>query len=154
MKFIGINSKDRKRSMIDAQSLHVAELSLGLVHVDHGVLWRGEKYGLGYVLYEFAFFVPPAEQTYAAIARPRAAGALIGGNAVVYAFNVAGETIPAVPEMLPEDRIVWLATKGDVELAIARGLVARPQLAVNGVVHWRWPETPPADMAAAMRRRA
>jgi hypothetical protein len=46
--------------------------------------------------------------------------------------------------MLDEKKdIVWLPTQLDVEVAIAKGLVQRPTVAVNGKVEWRWPDQPP-----------
>jgi hypothetical protein len=67
---------------------------------------------------------------------------LIAGSAVCYA-NV-GETVPVSPHMLDEKKdIVWLPTQLDVEVAIAKGLVQRPTVAVNGKVEWRWPDQPP-----------
>jgi hypothetical protein len=139
MKFTAIKPHDKKLVLIETDSLSVAEASVGLVStkVDHGVLWRKEEIGvgLGYVMYEYALFVPTDQQKYASVF-----GKLIAGNCIVYAFNEIGDTIPVSEDMISEKDIRWLPTLWDVEMAIAHRRVTRPILAVNGEVIWRFPE--------------
>jgi hypothetical protein len=63
-------------------------------------------------------------------------GQLFSGEAILFAFDEAGETIdmPATPLKPP----IWLADKQEVELAIAAGMVERPVAKVNGAVMWQW----------------
>jgi hypothetical protein len=142
MKFLAIKPRIQKLEWIDAAELRTAEQAIGLGNVDHGMFWRKDDgNGLAYVVYEFGFYVPPTQQSYAAVF-----GKLIAGNAVVYAFNETGDTVSVLPEMISEGDVVWLPTQQSVEDAIAAGVVQRPIVAVDGQVKWSWPEPAPYDI--------
>lgn len=67
---------------------------------------------------------------------------LYAGNAIVFAYDEAGETID-VPERVCSgliDHFERLPTRLDVENAIFIGKVNRPVVTVNGEEVWRWPE--------------
>ena len=142
MKFLAIKPKDKKLVWIDTNTLKAAEVSAGLVSVDHGMFWRNPNTGksLAYVVYEYGFFVRPDKQTYAIVF-----GKLIAGNCVCYAVNEIGDTINVESDMISEKDVTWLPTQYDVEIAIAKGQVNRPIIAVNGVIEWKWPEPAPAQ---------
>lgn len=135
MKFVVINPKNRSIDTVDVWKLQDAEAIAGLGNVDHGSLCRG----IGYVVYEFSMFVPPSEQHYCGIA-----GHLIAGAAVLYGVDEAGETIDLMKSQIPDVRF-YLGVN-DVEAAIERGEIKRPQIAVNNAVLWQWPQTPPKGM--------
>jgi hypothetical protein len=119
---------------------------MGLVNVDHGVLTRRDNYSLSYVVHEFGLFVPVEQQRYAAVG-----GRVIAGNAVIYAFDQAGETVDVRDENAVRSATTWLPTIFDMQRAIAFGLIQRPVIMVNGEMIWRWPEPAPPDMAEAMQ---
>ena len=103
----------------------------GLGHVDHSVIMPG----LGIALYGFGLLALPAEQSYFAIH-----GRLYAGNAVLYAFNKAGETVSLLQCGMPD--VMFMPDADAVEHNIALGLVERPQITVNGLITWQWPERP------------
>jgi hypothetical protein len=139
MQFAAIKPKLQVLEWIDTDMLKTAELACGLTSVDHGVFWRKDDgHGLGYTLYEYALYEPPEKQSYAAVF-----GKFIAGNAIVYAFDPLGETIPVTPEMISEKDIKWLPTYNQAEIAMAHGLVPRPKIVVDGKLQWRWPEPKP-----------
>jgi hypothetical protein len=140
MQFAAIKPKLQVLEWINTDTLKTAELACGLTSVDHGVFWRKDDgLGLGYTVYEYALYEPrPEEQSYAAVF-----GTFIAGNAIVYAFDASGETIPVTSEMISLKDIKWLPDLLRAELAIAHRIVKRPMIAVNGKVLWRWPEPKP-----------
>src|SRR5262245_52813754 len=129
MKFGLVDTKARTITTGEFADLDDAKKAVGLkpMETDHGTL----SPDLAYVVYEYGLFVPKEEQTYASIGK-----ALIAGNAVLYAYDERGETVPV--ERLPP--IVFYKDAAEVERAISYGVVDRPKIAVNGVVFWQWPE--------------
>ena len=107
----------------------IAAAGLDPDHVDHGMMSRS----IGYVVYEFGLFVPPAEQHYFAIGKQ-----LVAGPAVLYGVNAWGEGVDLWQSTIPDVR--WFLGANDVEAAIEAGDIIRPETAINGVVTWRWPE--------------
>lgn len=95
--------------------------------VDHGVVERG----LGIVVYENSLFEPVEQQHYFELN-----GKLYAGNAVLYGYDKAGNTVDAPYSAAP----VYFQDHIDVENAIVAGIVERPVMAVNGVVFWKWPD--------------
>jgi hypothetical protein len=55
---------------------------------------------------------------------------------VLYAFDPAGETINL--ELPPP--VMFYKSHVEVEAAIQRGEIRRPEQSVNGVVFWQWPD--------------
>lgn len=150
LTFAAIKPREQKLTRIEAASLETALASIGLVfgRTDHGVLRRDPEtgIGLGYVVYEFGFFVPPYLTHYAACC-----GRLIAGNSLVYQFNGEGATVSLPDEFVLD--VTWLPTQVDVEVAIFKGLVPRPRIAWNNEPPtWQWPAPPPPDIAERMRQ--
>jgi hypothetical protein len=131
-QFIIVNPKARTISAARFPSLLDAQAMAGLGNVDHGSLVRG----LGYVVDEFGLFVPPMQQSYFGIGNH-----LIAGTAVFYGYDQAGETIDLRRSEFPDVR--WYLGVNDVEASIERDEIVRPIIAVNGAVHWQWPQPPP-----------
>ena len=131
MKFVAINPKAKTVETIDAPEVPDALLMIGLTpgEVDHGMLAPR----LGYVVHQYSLFVPPAEQSYFSVA-----GRLIAGPCLMYGVGEAGETVPLMKSMLPFVRF-YLGVN-DVEAAIERKEVLRPQMSVNNDVIWAWPQ--------------
>jgi hypothetical protein len=131
-------------AFVEAANLDEAKRAVGLDprQVDHGVVWRDLRSGgVSIVVYEFGLFVNQDRQRYFAINNQ-----LFAGTAVLYGFDAAGETVD-LRELPP---VYFFGNAGEVERAIARRQINRPVLAVNDEVLWRWPEPPPADIAARM----
>jgi hypothetical protein len=131
MKYVLINPVLRTATSGDYASLQDAEVAAGLDpgKVDHGMISRS----IGYVVYEFGLFVPPAEQHYFAIGQT-----LIAGSAVLYGCDQFGESVDLMRSAIPDIR--WFLGANDVEAAIEAREIARPQTAVNGSVMWQWPD--------------
>lgn len=135
--FVIANPKDRTVTPVKCDGVVEAQQLAGLGAVDHGVLYRGsDGNGVGYCIYEYAFFTPTSEQHYFSIA-----GVLMAGPVVFYAFDEAGETIDVRRSALPDIR--WYLGVNDVEAAIHHEEIVRPIMSVNGVLLWEWPNQPP-----------
>jgi hypothetical protein len=132
MYFVIVDPKQRTVRTVVCGSLHEAQTLAGLGNVDHGVMSRG----VGYVVYEYGFFTPVAEQSYCSIA-----GRLIAGACVLYGFDELGETVDLMASAVPDVR--WYLGANDVEAAIERGEVQRPIIALNGKEEWHWPQPAP-----------
>ena len=104
-----------------------------LGNVDHGVVLKLETLTIGIAVYEFSLYVPPEKQSYFAIN-----GKLYAGNAIVYAEDESGPIdLPDIP------KVAFMPGVSAVERSIALGLVERPQLLVDGLVIWQWPQPCP-----------
>lgn len=100
--------------------------------VDHGTIRRG----FSIVVKDYGLFDDPDKVPYFALA-----GALYSGNAVIFAYDQAGETVDIdwkTGELA--NFIQWFSSRTEIERAIAAKTVVRPTAAINGVVHWTWPE--------------
>lgn len=124
-RFVHIDPKARTITAIDAKDPHSAVPSLTLGNVDHGVVTPG----IGIIVYEWG--LREGDGPYFALG-----GQLYAGDAVLYGYDEAGETIDMPADIAAP--LLWLADKSAVESAIRFGLVDRPQVSVNGVVEWRW----------------
>ena len=135
MKFQIIKPKTKECPTFDGKDVREAAVAAGLElnQVDHGMIHRK----LGIMVYEFSLFVPPAEQSYFSLG-----GRLYAGNAVLYSIDDRGETVDMKHFVVPH----WLPDREAVEKMIAAKACARPQMAVNGEVLWRWPEPAPRGM--------
>jgi hypothetical protein len=134
MQFTIINPKQKSITAVECKDLKTAEGIAGLDKVDHGVVKRG----VGIVVYEFGLFEPPATQYYFAIDRR-----LYAGNAVLYGFDEAGETIDMTDTTC---KPVWFDRVAQILFAIRMKAIDRPMLSVNGDVLWKWPDPPPEGM--------
>jgi hypothetical protein len=138
MRFVLIDAEHRTVRLVEAETpQHVYELvGLDALHVDHGVVARSNELGLGVaiVVFEHGLFMPPAATFYFSISRQ-----MYAGNAVLYAFDAAGQTIsmPATPPP-----VTFYRSHREVEAAIARGEIDRPQTTFNGAPIWAWPSCP------------
>lgn len=131
MRYVIVKPKSREVYAKDFDTINDALVDAGLQPgaVDHGALAPG----LGYVVYEYGLFEPPATTAYCSIA-----GQLIPGATVLYRYDSEGETVDLMRSAIPDVRF-YLGVN-DVESAIYSGEVERPVIAVNGEVLWRWPE--------------
>ncbi len=149
MKFAIIDPAARTVTRVDAKDVTEVYAMVGLNarEVDHGVLTKTANGGaVGYVVYEFGFFLPAAEQHFYHLA-----GRLIAGASVLYAFDETGVTVDLADDV-PIDP-VWFESPAEVEVAIREGAIVRPQIALNGVVIWSWPSPAPPEMAARVAKR-
>jgi hypothetical protein len=133
MQFGIIKPTEQSATIEDHATIEKAMAHLGLKNVDHGILARCDKahpIGLAIVVYEFGLLEPPETQSFFHIQ-----GNLFCGNAVLYGFDVRGETcnVPILP------RTTFMPNAAAVERLIQLGFVRRPQTTVNGAVVWQWP---------------
>jgi hypothetical protein len=150
MKFGIIDPATKSFNVIDVADVVRA---YALAHLDpdktdHGVVTRLEnRHYVCYVVYEYGFFVPANEQHYCDVG-----GRLIAGRAVIYEADPYGRTVTLSDEaFVLVGTPTWFESPDEVELAIAAGLVVRPELSVNGEVLWSWPDPAPPEMAERMK---
>ena len=134
-RFILIDTLHMNARAAERKELRDAQAELGLDLVDHGVLRRG----LAYVVAEYGMFVPKEQQRYA-----KFEDTLIAGNSVLYAYDDRGELIDIDPELVHEVR--FFLTADDVERAIAKRKIRRPEIVQNGKVVWQWPDPKPEGL--------
>jgi len=115
----------------------VIEAGLAVNETDHGMVDRHT----GIVAYQYGMYEPPEHQDYFAVN-----GRLYAGNALIYGVDDQGHTV----DVAEIDRLTptFLHGKDEVERAISDGLVARPQLRVNGKLIWKWPDQPAPGVKA------
>jgi hypothetical protein len=137
MKFGLVNAVRRQFLVAVCDDLNAAKKLVGLdpLGVDHGVVMRNEDGGIALVVAEFGLFEPVDKQHFFSIGTH-----LYAGSAVLYAFDASGETIDFPSIRLP---IRFFLNHREVDAAIADGEIVRPQMAMNDVVFWRWPEPQP-----------
>lgn len=144
MRFVTIEPAETRYRVVEADNAQSLYAILGLEGhaVDHGVIEpvhvSRHRIGIAIVVDEFSLFVPPEKQRYFVIGDQ-----LYGGNALLYSFDEAGETVD-MDRMPP----VIFVTMAGIEMAIAAGQIKRPILALNDEVFWRWPEPSPYREAA------
>ena len=127
MQFAVINVDQKIVGVIECDDLLEAQQLAGLGKVDHGVVAPG----IGIVVDEFGLFTPPDKQSYFAIN-----GRLYAGNAVLYGFDKKGESV----DLSQVPAVLFMPSARAVERNIELGTVLRPEISVNGVVTWRWPD--------------
>lgn len=133
MNFTIIEPGETRIRMIDAREPFELYTQIGLSpgNVDHGVVVPG----IGIVVDGFSLFVPPEHQRYFTIGRR-----LYGGNAILYGFDGAGETIDILAalerNMMPP--VIFISVAG-IKRAIAADQIDQPIVAVNGLKTWEWP---------------
>jgi hypothetical protein len=142
MKFVIIDPAVRLYQRVNVGDIEDAYAMVGLKPgtLDHSVLMPlCDGGGIGLVAYDFAFFVPPLEQSYFALN-----GKLLAGPAVLYQYDEPGHTVD-----LGDTVIVtrWFNSAAQVDYLIKAGVLERPELRVNGELIWSWPEPPPPDIA-------
>lgn len=130
-RFLRVTPKDHRVTPVEADQPHNADPDLYARGVDHGVVSKDpDGGGIGVFVYEYGLL--DGDGPYFALG-----GQLYSGDAILYAFDEAGETID-MPQGFMQLKPLWLDTKADVELAITAGVIERPQAAINGVVTWQW----------------
>jgi len=135
MKFATINPTERTVAVVEAANLEEAMKPMGLTYgqIDFGTLWRDPVYGHGtsIVVYQFGLF-RGKDGHYFSIG-PQ----LYEGNAVVFDFNRAGDTVGLhTPPM-----VQFYRNANAVERAIDRGEIRRPSFAINNEIAWQWPQS-------------
>jgi hypothetical protein len=140
MKYAVADVTKRTCELIDCADFAAALAAAGLPRgeTDHGLI----GIGIGLFVHEHGLYVRPFQQRYFSIG-----GHLYAGNALLYAFDEAGETIDLTAVPL----IRWLPTEVAVWEAIDNGEIALPELRVDGELIWRWPQAKP-DLAAVAER--
>jgi hypothetical protein len=140
MKFGVVKPRHRSHVTTDvadlADALRQAELTPG--SIDHGTITlpNPPRAGLAIIVSDLGLFVPPAAQSFFALRRK-----LFAGPAVLYGFDICGQTVDVPP--LDPLRIMWLRDGDAVEVAIAIGAVIRPVMGSGRDIIWRWPEPRP-----------
>jgi len=124
----------------DAHLLRIVDKSIFDAVVDAGLNDDGTDHSMvdkhtGIVFNQYDMYVPPEQQDYFAIN-----GRLYAGNALIYGVDDRGNTV----DIVETDRLtpIFLHGREEVERAIQDGLIARPQLRVNGELIWKWPDQP------------
>jgi len=134
MRFIIITQ--RQIRLVDLDSFESALEAAGLKpgEIDFGTLARRvDGSGTSIVVYQFGLFAPPEEGRYFSIGKQ-----LFEGNAVLFAFNGEGETV----DLDQPPPVMFYPSAKEVEHAIKRKKIARPETRVNDTVTWRWPDKP------------
>ena len=148
MKYGRIDAAAHKLDVFSAETWIEAEHHCGLEsgRTDHGVIMNDRTGGIAIVVAEFGLYVPPLNQHYFAIG-----DRLFAGNALIYAFGEAGETVDF--DDVERLTIRWFESGHDVARALARGDLIKPQIVLNGMVVWEWPQPRP-DMGRLGRLMA
>lgn len=129
MRFVAIDPAQKTVDLIDAKTLTDTYSKVGLdpFQVDHGIIARG----IAIVVYEKGMKADPNTVDFFSIG-----GHLFAGTAVLYAFDDnSRETI----NLNSKPPVMFYRSAREVEQAIARGEIYRPEIRVNGVVEWSWP---------------
>lgn len=133
MQFVIIRPREQTVETVNVDELREAQRLAGFDAFDYRVDFGVIRHGLSITVYEFGMFAKPSETFYFGLAQR-----LYAGNAVLFAYDDAGDTVSIDPKLVPPP--LWFPTHQAVEMAIANRLIARPEIAVNGVVTWQWPE--------------
>lgn len=125
-QFLHIDPKARTVKIVEAKEWQDVSPNLKRTEVDFGTVMPG----VSIIVYEYGLL--EGSGPYFALM-----GQLYSGDAVLYGYDEAGETIdmPDIPQLFAPE---WLADKIEVELAIMAGIVERPVSTVNGAVFWQW----------------
>jgi len=134
MKFATIEPAEYRLSLTRFKgglrsALRAVGLELG--KTDHGIIWRGRLRRVGIIVGECSLYVPARQQSYFSIE-----ARLYAGNAILYAFDMIGETVDLEPPLPP---VEFYRDSIDVEFAIQRGHIMRPKLVEDGKLKWVWP---------------
>lgn len=133
MRFLHIDPKAKTVKPAEGADPHIIP-ALAKVNVDHNVVIKFSRHGWGGIgIFVYEYGLMEGDGPYFELL-----GVLYSGDAVLYRFDDAGETVD-MPEK--EDSLIkprWFANKEEVELGIAAGVVERPVNTVNGAVIWRW----------------
>ena len=123
MRHAIIFARDQRIDRVDTD-IHAAKRIAGLGEdVDHGHISRALS-----IIVDGSGLRKP-NQAYFTIA-----GQLFAGNAVLYATDIAGETI----DLDAWPPIAFMSSIAIVERNIELGLIQRPTISVNGKVVWAW----------------
>lgn len=122
MRYAVVKPQEESIAIVEEPTIDGAttKAELDPLRVDHGTVQQG----LGIMVYEFGL-LEPCEHYFAIH------GQLFAGNAVLYAYDEHGETVP-VPMFTLALPFKFLHGIAAVEAAITRGEVTRPYAAVNG----------------------
>ena len=128
MRYAVVVVQNENIYLTDRHTIDDAKKLAGLepLGVDHGTV----KTGLGIILYEFGLLEPMTH--YFILNRT-----LYAGNAILYAFNEEGETVP-VPRSVLAFEIKFLHGVNAAEAALKKGEADRPYTSINGVKISEW----------------
>jgi hypothetical protein len=136
MQFVAIDPHHSKIEIIQANELTdvYARVGLKIGEVDFGTLHRyPDGSTLNIVVYEYGLFKPPAEGKYFSIG-----SCLFEGGAVLFRADAIGDTV----SLGAPPPVMFFRGAHDIEGAIARGEIKRPQILVNDKSKWSWPSKP------------
>jgi hypothetical protein len=134
-KFVLIDPRDCTVEMVEAEHLDELYERVGLRpnEVDFGCIYRSQTEGwtLNVIVDEFGLYVPLNQARYFSLG-----GQLLEGGAIIFKAERDGETssMAAVPP------VMFYRSHVEVEAAIAKGEIARPEMRINGQLVWQWPQ--------------
>lgn len=139
-RFAIINPKEKSVTALEAKDYKtaVAAAGLRLGELDFGTVTQfKDGSSLSIIVYEYGL-LEGNESDYFALN-----GRLYNGNAVLFAANEEGETIDLSIQHLNKGLTTLLRFKNisEIEDAIAKNKVIRPQSSFNGMVYWSWNQT-------------
>ena len=132
LEFIIIDPVKREiRRMRGTMEDAFADANIKRGNVDFGTLGNLRDLLISIVVFEFGLLQPPDQGHFFSIGE-----GLFAEGAVIFAADEEGETVSM--KGIPDPPVTFYRSHLEVEAAIARCEVKRPQTAVNGKVLWRW----------------
>jgi hypothetical protein len=137
LEYVLVRPKQRRIETVACANFQDAQRLAGLdpMQVDFGTISRDEYgAGVGIVVYELGLYEKPEK-----IGSFACGGQLYAGNAALFNYIAGGDSVSI---RYPDDSppITYLDSMTKVEQIIAKQLVVRPHMAVNGEMLWRWPD--------------
>lgn len=135
MRFIVIDPARCEVKMIEKKNLDDALRATGLrlSKVDFATLFVGDDgWGLEIVVYETGLRESPSKHRFFSLGE-----CLFAGSAIIFAFNAKGDTV-TLPDIIRNPPVTFYRSYREVEAAIQRGELQRPQITANGKVVWEW----------------
>jgi hypothetical protein len=137
-KFVLIDPRDCTVKLVALEDLSAGYDAVGLdrTNLDFTCIYKApmERWSLNIIVDDLGMYRPIEQAKYWSLG-----GQLLEGGAIIFKAEEGGET--SSMEMVPP--VMFYRSHLEVEQAIARGEIARPQMSVNGEVVWRWPEARP-----------
>lgn len=142
-RFAIINPKEKSVTALEAKDYQtaVAAAGLRLGELDFGTVdYFKDGSSLSIIVYEYGLLEGDESNYFAFNQR------LYNGNAVLFAADEEGETTDLSTNLIQHLNIgcpmlLWFNNIFEVEDAIAKNKVIRPQSSINGTVFWSWNQT-------------